>query len=58
MTLGVALVAGVGLAQAEPPEVESPVPDFTLLDVEGEPHTLSERVGAGPVVLVFFRGAW
>ncbi len=34
------------------------VPDFTLSALDGGDHALSERRGAGPVVLVFFRGAW
>jgi cytochrome oxidase Cu insertion factor (SCO1/SenC/PrrC family) len=34
-------------------------PDFTLLDQDGKPHTLSaERVDKRAVVLVFYRGYW
>jgi len=31
-------------------------PDFTLADQHGAAFTLSEAIGAGPVVLVFLRG--
>jgi peroxiredoxin len=31
-------------------------PDFTLDDQEGTAFHLAERLGAGPVVLVFLRG--
>ncbi|MGD9795269.1 MAG: peroxiredoxin-like family protein [Acidimicrobiia bacterium] len=33
-------------------------PDFTLRDAHGNPVTLSDRVGKGPVVLSFYRGDW
>jgi hypothetical protein len=33
-------------------------PDFTLPDVGGRPVTLSERLGGGPILLVFWRGHW
>lgn len=39
-------------------EIGSSVPDFTLPTLDGEQVRLSERYGEGPVVLVFFRGAW
>ena len=40
------------------PEEGQMVPDFNLTVIGGEMVTLSEQVGEGPVVLVFFRGAW
>ncbi|MEP0846825.1 MAG: peroxiredoxin [Phycisphaerae bacterium] len=33
-------------------------PDFTLLDQDGQPVTLSALYGGGPVLLVFYRGSW
>jgi len=33
-------------------------PDFTLPDVNGQPVQLSELLKKGPVVLIFYRGAW
>jgi peroxiredoxin len=33
-------------------------PDFTLPNSVGEPIRLGERLEAGPVVVVFYRGAW
>jgi peroxiredoxin len=34
------------------------VPDFTLPDVQGQAVTLSLLLKSGPVVVVFYRGAW
>ena len=34
------------------------LPDAALLDVKGEPTTLSATLGEGLSVLVFYRGAW
>lgn len=34
------------------------VPDFTLPDALGNPVTLSHLLQQGPVVIVFYRGAW
>ncbi len=56
--LCLALVLMGGVALAAPPEVDSEVPDLSLPDLGGETRTLSERIAEGPVVLVFFRGAW
>ena len=54
-----ALIARVAVAgDAVLPEVGGTVPDFSLPTLGGETMTLSEQVGAGPVVLVFFRGVW
>ena len=46
--------------QTERIEVGQPAPDFALEDLEGDSHRLSEHLSedGGPVVLVFFRGAW
>ncbi len=38
--------------------VGSQAPDFTLIDTNNQPHTLSEALKSGPVVLVFYRGDW
>jgi len=32
--------------------------DFELPDHEGHPWRLSEHLGAGPLVVVFYRGDW
>ncbi len=37
--------------------VDTPAPDFTLLDTEGRPVRLSDLRG-GWVVVLFFRGTW
>ena len=34
------------------------MPDGKLLDVDGQPATLAETLGASPAVIVFYRGAW
>ena len=34
------------------------VRDFELLDQAGQPWQLSEAIGCGAVVLVFYRGDW
>jgi peroxiredoxin len=51
-----------GLAAGELPADIAPegtvLPDAELLDVHGAPITLSEAVGGGTTVLVFYRGAW
>jgi len=39
------------------PELGDMAPDFTLPAVDGSEVTLSDLRG-GPVVLIFFRGAW
>lgn len=39
-------------------EVGQQAPDFTLPDAHGNPVRLSDRLGAGPVVLSFYRGDW
>jgi len=48
----------VVVSQEALPEVGQEVPDFTLPMLDGELLSLSEGRAEGPVVLVFFRGAW
>lgn len=38
--------------------VGDPAPDFRLANQNGEFVTLSKRLGAGSVILAFYRGAW
>jgi len=33
-------------------------PDFTLINAQGTPVNLKERLSTGPVVLGFYRGRW
>ena len=33
-------------------------PDFTLINAQGKPVNLKERLSRGPVVLGFYRGRW
>ncbi|KLL12467.1 MULTISPECIES: peroxiredoxin-like family protein [Protofrankia] len=40
------------------PAVGAPAPDFTLPDVHGADVTLSTLLARGPIVVVFYRGAW
>ncbi len=47
---GFALEAAVG--------VEARAPDFRLPDVRGNPVSLTDLLGRGPVVLTFFLGDW
>ncbi len=58
VALFLVLLLSGGLALAQPPEVDSKVPDLSLPGLDGTTRTLSERIAEGPVVLVFFRGAW
>ena len=39
-------------------ELLARAPDFTLLDQDGNPVTLSTELASGPVLLVFYRGHW
>jgi peroxiredoxin len=39
-------------------EIGDTAPDFTLPDVHGNPVNLADRLAAGPVVLIFYRGGW
>ena len=41
-----------------PLHVGDKAPDFTVQDTENHPHTLSEAVGHGPVILAFFPKAF
>jgi peroxiredoxin len=36
-------------------EAGTPAPDFTLKDLSGNPHSLSETLKKGPVLLAFFK---
>jgi peroxiredoxin len=36
----------------------TPLPDADLLDVSGQPTTLTAAVGGKPAVIVFYRGGW
>lgn len=56
--LGILLAATATAGVAAPPEEGSRVPDIVLSVLDGGEATLSEQVGEGPVILVFFRGAW
>jgi peroxiredoxin len=53
-----AVARDVGSRTFSAPEVGDPAPDFVLPDARGGRVALSELVAAGPVVLVFYRGAW
>jgi cytochrome oxidase Cu insertion factor (SCO1/SenC/PrrC family) len=39
------------------PQVGDRVPDFTLMDQEGQPRTLASLMGTRGLMLVFFRSA-
>jgi len=39
-------------------EVGDAAPDFKLPDLEGKAIALSDLLKSGPVVTVFYRGAW
>lgn len=54
---GVADVRSTGI-EATALGVGATAPDFTLPDVDGTSVRLSELLGHGPVVVVFYRGAW
>ena len=54
---GVADVRGTGI-EATALGVGATAPDFMLPDVDGTSVRLSDLLGHGPVVVVFYRGAW
>ena len=54
---GVADVRSTGI-EATALGVGATAPDFTLPDVDGTSVRLSALLGHGPVVVVFYRGAW
>lgn len=67
LAAGMVLFASVPAADSKEPVVAkraSPVkageaaPDFTLIDQNGQSHTLSAERGKRAVVLVFYRGYW
>ena len=45
-------------AAGHPLTVGEKAPDFVLSDAEGAKHHLTEYLGRGPVLLLFFRGGW
>lgn len=45
-------------AMAQDLAVGAPAPTFELRDLDGELHRLDRGLDRGPLVLVFFRGAW
>jgi peroxiredoxin len=49
---------GASGAFAGAPDVGAPAPSFTLPDARGGDVALSDLLADGPVVLVFYRGAW
>jgi cytochrome oxidase Cu insertion factor (SCO1/SenC/PrrC family) len=72
LVLGLALFAtSVGQAREQPPaaaaaavdverlgpQVGTSVPDFTLRDQRGEPHSLKSLLGPKGALIVFFRSA-
>jgi peroxiredoxin len=52
-----AAMAAGGVGSAAPP-VGAPAPRFVLPDIHGTSRALDDLLAAGPVVLVFYRGAW
>ena len=38
--------------------IHEAAPDFTLLNTDGEPYTLSQATAVSPVILIFYRGDW
>jgi len=59
--LGTMVKFAEGVAESLPNpglKVGTEVPDFTLSDAFGNDVTLKEELKNGPVVLVFYRGAW
>jgi peroxiredoxin len=48
----------LGLRDFTPPAVGDRAPDFLLPDARGGKLELTTALAAGPVVLVFYRGAW
>jgi len=52
------LFFGFAALPATPAEELASAPDFTLPDHAGRPVTLSQRLGGGPILLVFYRGHW
>ena len=47
-----------GQGREKPVGVGEVAPDFTLVDQNGQKHSLSAERGKQPVVLVFYRGHW
>lgn len=58
LLLGAALFAAAcgSRSAGELPQLGQPMPDFTAIDSDGNRFQLSEAIGDGPLVLVFYRG--
>lgn len=57
--LGIASATHPAVGQGgSPPAVGETPPPLSLEDLGGDLHSLEEIVGEGPLVLIFFRGAW
>lgn len=54
---GIAHAEAAGLAR-HALNAGQPAPNFTLPDATGQPQTLANLLGHGPVVLTFYRGNW
>jgi len=54
------LTGGVshGQVRDKPVGAGEVAPDFTLVDQNGQKHSLSAERGKRPVVLIFYRGHW
>ena len=55
LVLSAALATAAGSSELA---VAEGAPPFELNDLDGTPRTLDQAVARGPLVLVFFRGAW
>ncbi|HSG15985.1 MAG TPA: hypothetical protein VLE70_06635 [Anaerolineae bacterium] len=44
--------------EQQPLEIGSPAADFSLLNTNGNPYTLSAALAKQPLVVVFYRGDW
>lgn len=56
LSAALSLAATMLFAQAEPPKVGAPAPDFTLKQIDGQALSLADELKAGPVVLIVGRG--
>lgn len=50
--------AAHGQVRDKPVGAGEVAPDFTLVDQNGQKHSLSAERGKRPVVVVFYRGYW
>jgi peroxiredoxin len=58
LLLGLVLAAAAAQAGSSTLKLGDKAPDFSLPNGDGKTVTLSEYLGRGPVVLVFYRGFW